>query len=284
MKAIARAFGVSRSNLLEQRRRQKASKTPPATERPEATEVDETAENGLLLARIRELVGERPSYGYRRVTALLNRERTERVNPKRIYKIMRRNKLLLERCTGDGRGRKHNGVIVTLKPDLRWCSDSFEIRCWSGERVYVAFALDCCDRELVGFVACSEPLCGENIRDMMVQAVESRFGAGTRKLPMPVEWLSDNGSIYTSNETREFGAGIGFEMCTTPPYSPESNGMAESLVKSFKRDYVYIADLWTAADVLRLLPTWVDDYNHVRPHKGLKMLSPVEFRNQQLAS
>ncbi len=28
--------------------------------------------------------------------------RTERVNPKRIYRIMRRNKLLFERCTGDG--------------------------------------------------------------------------------------------------------------------------------------------------------------------------------------
>jgi hypothetical protein len=66
--------------------------------------------------------------------------------------------------------------------------------------------------------------------------------------------------------------------------SPESNGMAESLVKSLKRDYVYLADLWTADDVLRLLPTWVHDYNHERPHKGLPMLSPVEFRNQQLAS
>jgi transposase InsO family protein len=61
--------------------------------------------------------------------------------------------------------------------------------------------------------------------------------------PLPIELLSDNGSIYTSNETRDFGASIGFEMCTTPPYSPESNGMAESLVKSFKRDYVYLADL-----------------------------------------
>jgi len=284
MKAIARAFGVSRSNLLEQRRRQKASETPPLTERPEATEVEETAENGLLLARIRELVGERPSYGYRRVTALLNRERTERVNPKRIYRIMRRNKLLLERCTGDGRGRKHDGVIVTLKPDLRWCSDSFEIRCWSGERVFVAFVLDCCDREVTGFVAAPGPLCGEHVRDMMVQAVDHRFGAETRKLSSAIEWLSDNGSIYTSDETRAFGAGIGFVMCTTPPYSPESNGMAESFVKSFKRDYVYLADLWTAADVLRDLPRWFDDYNRVRPHKGLRMLSPVEFRNTQLAS
>jgi hypothetical protein len=44
------------------------------------------------------------------------------------------NELLLERCTGNGRRRKHDGVIITLKPNLRWCSDSFEIRCWSGER------------------------------------------------------------------------------------------------------------------------------------------------------
>ena len=285
MKAIVRALGVSRSNLLDQRRkRQKATEAVPEPEPPQAAEAQETADNGLLLARIRELVGERPSYGYRRVTALLNRELTERVNPKCIYRIMRRNKLLLERCTGDGRGRKHDGVIITLKPDLRWCSDSFEIRCWNGDRVFVTFVLDCCDREVTGFVAAPEALCGEHVRDMMVQAVDHRFGAGIRKLASPIEFLSDNGSIYASDETRTFGAEIGFVMCNTPPYSPESNGMAESFVKSCKRDYVYLADLWTAADVLRDLPRWFGDYNRVRPHKGLRMLSPVEFRNQQLAS
>jgi hypothetical protein len=57
-----------------------------------------------------------------RVSALLNRELPEHVNPKRIYRIMKRNSRLLERCTGSGRGRKHDGVIVTLKPNLRWCS------------------------------------------------------------------------------------------------------------------------------------------------------------------
>jgi transposase InsO family protein len=61
------------------------------------------------------------------------------------------------------------------------------------------------------------------------------------------DFLSDNGSIHTSDETRTFGAEIGFVMCNTPPYSPESNGMAESFVKSFKRDYIYLAHLWTAA-------------------------------------
>ena len=123
MKASVRALGVSRSNLLEQRsKRQKATAAVSEPEPADGPETEETAENGLLLARIRQLVGERPSYGYRRVTALLNREGTERVNPNRIYRTMRRSKLLLERCTGDDRGRKHAGVIVTLKPDLRWCS------------------------------------------------------------------------------------------------------------------------------------------------------------------
>jgi putative transposase len=40
-------------------------------------------------------------------------------------------------------------------------------------------------------------------------------------------------------------------MRTTRPYSPESNGMAASLVKSFKRDRLYLADLRTADDALR---------------------------------
>jgi transposase InsO family protein len=187
VKVIVRALGVSRSNLLEQLRKAGQPPSPPTTPAAEATEAQETGQNAALLSRIRELVDQRPSYGYRRVTALLNRELSERVNPKRIYRIMKRNKLLLERCTGDGRGRKHDGVIITLKPNLRWCSDSFEIRCWSGERVHVAFVLDSCDREVTGFVAASGPLCGEHVRDMMVQAVEHRFGPETRRLAMPIE-------------------------------------------------------------------------------------------------
>jgi putative transposase len=160
----ARSFSLK---LLEQRsKRQRPPEALPEPEPVEATATRETAENGLLLGRIREHVGERPSYGCRRVTALRNRERSERVKPKRIYRIMRRNKLLLERCTGDGRRRKHDGVIITFKPDWRWCWDSFEIRCWSGERVHIAFVLDCCDREVTGFVAAPEPLCGEHVRDM----------------------------------------------------------------------------------------------------------------------
>ncbi len=54
--------------------------------------------------------------------------------------------------------------------------------------------------------------------------------------------------------------------------------MAEAFVKTFKRDYVYVNELPSAADVLAQLPAWFDDYNRSAPHRGLKMKSPREFR------
>jgi putative transposase len=106
-----------------------------------------------LLRMIRAIVAERASYGYRRVTALLNRqleaEGRPRVNHKRIYRIVRNNQLLLPRYSGR-RKRSHDGVVITLKSNLRWCSDVFTIRCWNGEAVQVLFSLDCCDLEVMG--------------------------------------------------------------------------------------------------------------------------------------
>ena len=71
------------------------------------------------------------------------------------------------------------------------------------------------------------------------------------------------------------GESLGFLICTTPAYSP--HGMAESFVRTFKRDYVYLHRLESAATVLVQLPTWFEDYNEVHPHRGLKMQSPREF-------
>ena len=53
--------------------------------------------------------------------------------------------------------------------------------------------------------------------------------------------------------------------------------MAESFVKTFKRDYVYVNDCPDAQTVLSQLAAWFEDYNEVRPHKGLRMLSSREF-------
>jgi putative transposase len=266
-------LGVARSQLVK---RLRSAPSPP---RGPYTKHDDG-----LVAEVRAIVSARGSYGYRRVTALLARARRKagapRVNHKRVYRVMREAGLLLARHTGRV-ARAHDGKVVTLASNLRWCSDAFEIRCWSGERVQVAFALDCCDREVMSYVATTAAVTGEMVRDLMAESVEQRFGAGVMQVPHALEWLSDNGPPYTAHETREFGRSLGLLVCTTPAYSPESNGMAESFVKSFKRDYVYLNRLDDARSVMRQLATWFDDYNEVHPHRGLNMRSPREYRRLQ---
>jgi putative transposase len=262
--SIAHALGISRPHLSSTRGAE------PQQRGPYRRDDDE------LLERIRPIVEARPSCGYRRMTAHLNRQpEASRVNHKRVYRVMREAELLLPRYSGRPQ-RPHTGRIITMASDMRWCSDTFEIRCWNGDRVHVAFVMDCCDREVIGWVAANRHLDGADVRDLLALSVEARFGS--TRTSRPIEWLTDNGPPYTAHETRAFASSCGLLPRNTPAYSPESNGMAEALVKTIKRDYVYLADLPDAETVLRLIPTWIDDYNDNQPHKGLRMLSPRQFR------
>ena len=118
------------------------------------------------------------------------------------------------------------------------------------------------------------------VRNLMLEAVEKRFGA--LKTPTPLEFLTDNGSCYTAKETRDFATALGLKPCFTPVRSPQSNGMAESFVKTFKRDYAKINPLPDAETVLLSLNRWFEDYNDIHPHSGLKWKSPRDFIKAQV--
>ena len=225
------------------------------------------------------MVDARPSYGYRRIAALLKRERRSDglppVNAKRVYRLMKKHGLLLERHTGRRRPRQHDGQVATIRSNCRWCSDALEFTCWNGEVVRLAFALDCHDREVISWVATTAGISGEMIRDMMVRCVEQRFG--DIRAPHPVQWLSDNGSIFAAHKTVEIAVALNLVPCFTPVESPESNGMAEALVKTFKRDYVRVSPIPDAATALALVDSWMEDYNTVHPHSRLGYRSPREY-------
>jgi putative transposase len=165
--------------------------------------------------------------------------------------------------------------VIAIHSNIRWCSDALEFTCWNGEIVRVAFALDCHDREVIGWLATTAGISGEMIHDMMVQCVELRFGS--IRAPHRVQWLTDNELIFAAHKTIEIALALNLEPCFTPVESPESNGMAEAFVKTFKRDYVRITALPGADTALALIENWMEDYNTVHPHSRLGYRSPREY-------
>ncbi len=217
MKTVCEVLGVSRSNLAVKSKRPTEwvdrRKTPALDDGPLATE-------------LRGLVADVPTYGYRRVWALLRRSRgaqaQPRVNAKRVYRVMRTNGLRLERRPRHAQSvRRHDGKIAVDRSNARWCSDGFEFRCDDGAPLRVVFALDCCDREAMSWVASTGGYTGDMVRDVMLQAVENRFH-GALKTDGEIEWLSDNGSCYIADETLTFSRAIGLKPVTTPVRSPQS--------------------------------------------------------------
>ncbi|MGK7871295.1 DDE-type integrase/transposase/recombinase [Falsiroseomonas sp. E2-1-a20] len=194
-----------------------------------------------MLAEIRAITDARPTYGYRRVTALLNRSRRSSgeplINHKRIFRLMRLSSLLLQPHTGRRPIRAHEGTVVAPASNQRWASDGLEIPCWNGEVVRVAFAIDTHDREIIAWVATAGGgISGEMIRDMMLDCVERRFDA--IRAPQPVQWLADNGSAYTAAETTDFAAALNLVPCFTPVRSPESTDEFEQPLSTFRANFL----------------------------------------------
>ncbi len=64
------------------------------------------------------------------------------------------------------------------------------------------------------------------IRDMMLEAVEARFGAC--QAPHPVEVRTDNGAPYTAKDTRIFARQLGLRPCFTPVKSRRAKACPKS--------------------------------------------------------
>ena len=160
------------------------------------------------------------------------------MNVKRVYRVMRDNHLLLERKGAAAEPRSHNGKVAVAQSDQRWCSDGFEFNCDNGDKLRVTFTLDCCDREALNWIATNGGYTSDIVKDGMMNSVSKRFG---NRLPdLSIEFLSDNGSCYTAKETRAFSRQLNLEQRTIAVRSPQSNGMAESFVKTMKRDYISV--------------------------------------------
>jgi transposase InsO family protein len=211
VKVVAETLGVARSNLID---RLSGRKKPRRRYHK--------AQDAAVVPLITTLVAKPPTYGYRRITAILNRQlRSEGlapVNHKRVYRIMQAHNLLLARKYTERPEHVHDGKVIVMRSNLRWCSDGFEFTCWNGDIVRGAFIIDAHDREIIAWRAVvNVGISGSDIRDIMLEAVERRFGA--YRSPSLIEILTDNGSLYIARQTQIFARQLGLKPCFTPVQS-----------------------------------------------------------------
>ena len=97
--------------------------------------------------------------------------------------------------------------------------------------------------------------------------------------PRPVTCAGSGAASAAGGGQKVLGVALALNLdpCFTPVESPESNGMAEAFVKTFKRDYVRVNPIPDARAALAAIPLWMDDYNNVHPHSRLGYRSPREF-------
>ena len=105
MKLVSESLGVSRSQLTARIKQANEGKGARRRRIP-----DDTA----LVERIKASISDLPSYGYRRVWALLRRQAKPVVNVKRVYRVMRDHDLLL------GNAASSPVWLVVMKAEWQW--------------------------------------------------------------------------------------------------------------------------------------------------------------------
>src|SRR5262249_38816167 len=146
--------------------------------------VEETFEPGMTVSLVARRHGVAPNqlFTWRRLVvegALTAAGSGEQVVPASDYRALQSQVRELQRLLGRRRWKPRN---------RRWCSDGFEIGCDNGERVRVAFALDCCDREAMSFLATTSGVSGEDVRDLTLDRKKlagfSALGGGFLRFPI----------------------------------------------------------------------------------------------------
>lgn len=260
---VCRILGMSRSTLVSVRPRPKR--------RPR---VDE-----LLAERIRRLVQRYPTFGYRRLWAMLRREGIP-VNRKAVYRVLRLKRWFVHQRQATPRPRVRGRISRTPRSNARWAMDVTHIPCGRDGWGHLAAIIDCHDRELVGYEFALRGRAKEAER-ALEEACIRRFGTLRPNGETPVV-RSDNGLIFQSRRFRAACRDYRLRQEFVTPYTPEQNGMIERFFRSLKEECVWQHRFDSFGAARRTVSRWIRWYNEGRPHQALGYLSPREYRAQQL--
>jgi transposase InsO family protein len=223
--------------------------------------------------RIRYITSERPTYGYRRVWAILRNHGTK-VNRKTVRKVLKDNKLNFPASKHRGRTNTRN-LFRPREPDQLWQTDITYIPTESG-MTYLMCIKDTFTKEWQGYHY-SRSCMGRDAIRSVENAVLQAFN-GT--VPEGLVLRTDNGPQYISHEFKESMELLGIRLEYIQKHTPDDNGDIESFHNSLKTDYIWVTDLERFEDARKLMEYAFTDYKGTRPHSSIDYLPPDEFERR----
>jgi putative transposase len=208
-------------------------------------------------------------YGYRRITAMLNREGWH-VNHKRVERIWRREGLKVpKRQPKRGRLWLNDGSCVRLRPqhkDHVWSYDFVMSRTSDGRSFRILTLIDEYTRECLTLLV-SRHITSQDIIDQLFQLFVLRG--------IPEHIRSDNGPEFTARAIRKWLANIGVKTLFIDPGSPWENGYIESFNGKLRDELLNREAFTTLAEARVLIEEWRREYNGVRPHSAKGYCPPA---------
>jgi putative transposase len=104
-----------------------------------------------LAARIRRLIEKHPTFGYRRIWALLRFREGVRVNRKAVYRILQLKGWFVHQRRVAPRPRVQKRRSRAPRSNVRWAMDVTHVPCGVDGWGHLAAVIDCHDREIVGY-------------------------------------------------------------------------------------------------------------------------------------